>query len=221
MIAATRDFAHDLGTRHLPTQRKDEIGQLARSIQGMQAQIRQQVQTLRDSQEQLQFLADHDMLTGLPNRRLFQDRLTSALTRAKRDRFPVALLFVDLDRFKQINDEHGHDCGDAVLVETGKRLRGALRESDTVARLGGDEFVVLLEKPGTRDDIDRIVGKIRSALRADFVWEASTLRIGASVGVSLYPQQGMSAEELVASADRAMYHAKARRDLPAEDSPVT
>ena len=153
-------------------------------------------------------LALYDMLTDLPNRKLFTDRLLHSLARARRDNTQLAVMFIDLDRFKPVNDKFGHTVGDLLLKEVAKRLQDCVRKSDTVARLGGDEFVVLIptleEKHG-----DAIVGgKILSALAAPFNIHGHTLHISSSIGIAMYPADGSDEKTLLRNADIAMYHAK-------------
>lgn len=193
----------------LPTQRRDEIGALAREVQTMGMQIHQQLALLHDNQEELQHLAQHDMLTGLPNRRFLQERLAQALAQAQRGKRTLALLFIDLDRFKDINDSLGHEAGDAVLVALAQRLQSSTRAADTVARMGGDEFVVLVDAPSDRAHIVAIAEKLLHALQQDVAWQGHTLQVGASIGISRFPDDGETAQEMLAHADRAMYRVKA------------
>lgn len=160
------------------------------------------------AEERIRYLAQHDALTGLPNRLLFQDRVTRAILQARRNREKVALLFLDLDGFKHINDSLGHQVGDALLRGVAQRLLRCLREGDTVGRIGGDEFVICL--PVRIDDRDAmsIAGKILEALRESFFVSGNELHVGASIGISLYPTDGDSAEVLMQASDTAMYHAK-------------
>jgi len=162
---------------------------------------------LRASEDALRHQALHDALTGLPNRTLLHDRLRHALAASQRDRWPVALLLLDLDRFKEINDTFGHHCGDLLLQRVGPCLSGPLRASDTVARLGGDEFAVVL--PG--DDgagALRTARKIGEALDVPFVIDGQSLQIGASIGVAFCPDHGDDPQTLLRRADVAMYEAK-------------
>ena len=155
-----------------------------------------------------QYRAQHDALTKLPNRILFSDRLSSAIAACKRNQDTLAILFIDLDNLKTINDVHGHTAGDAVLTEVAARMRGCLRDSDTVARIGGDEFVVLLPGVGKEQTAVMLAEKIRSALIQPIEVEGSNLSTSASIGVALYPDHGLNESDLMNNADVAMYEAK-------------
>jgi diguanylate cyclase (GGDEF)-like protein/PAS domain S-box-containing protein len=157
---------------------------------------------------EMSHLAQHDTLTNLPNRTLLQDRLTQAIATASRNDSRIAVLFLDLDGFKNINDSLGHAAGDRLLQMVAKRLLAAVRTSDTVCRLGGDEFVILLSEVAHAGDAGVKAGKILSALTAPFYMDQNTLRITASIGVTTYPEDGQSAELLIKNADLAMYQAK-------------
>ena len=170
-----------------------------------------------------------DTLTGLPNRALFHDRLKQCIVKGERNREPFALLFVDLDRFKQINDRFGHEAGDHLLKEAAARLDGCVRESDTVARMGGDEFNIILSGTQEREPLVQVAEKIIREMRRPFQVAGTGQRISASVGIACYPVDGSNQAELLRRADMAMYRAKAEgrsaywfyRDIPAEqDSPV-
>lgn len=193
----------------LPTDRSDEIGTLAREVQTMGMQIDQQLALLRENKEELQHLAQHDMLTGLPNRRFLQERLTHTLAQARRGGRTLALLFIDLDHFKDINDGLGHEAGDAALMALAQRLQASTREADTVARMGGDEFVVLVDSPADRAHIGTIAHKLLQAVQQPIAWQGHTLQVGASIGISCYPEDGETALDMLANADRAMYRVKA------------
>jgi diguanylate cyclase (GGDEF)-like protein len=147
-------------------------------------------------------------LTGLPNRRLFQERFDDALARGQRGLERLALLFIDVDDFKQINDRWGHEGGDAVLTVVAQRLRSATRKVDTVARLGGDEFVVLLDNPARREDIIHIAEKLLDSVRSPIIHKGQDIVVGFSIGISQYPEDGLTAAALMASADKAMYATK-------------
>ena len=209
MGQALARFAQGGTMGSLPTQRSDEIGALAREVHTMGMQIQQQLALLHDNQEELQHLAQHDMLTGLPNRRYLQERLAQALAQAQRGGRRLALLFIDLDRFKDINDSLGHEAGDAVLVALAQRLQSTTRAADTVARMGGDEFVVLVDAPANRAHIAAIAEKLLQALQQDIAWQGHTLQVGASIGISCFPDDGQTVQEMLAHADRAMYRVKA------------
>lgn len=154
-------------------------------------------------------LAQHDSLTDLPNRMLLNDRLNEAITLAGRYRRKLAVLFVDLDRFKNINDRLGHVVGDRLLQSVARRLLSCVRASDTVSRQGGDEFVILLPEVAHEEDVVVSADKILLALRTPCRIDEHDLRVGASIGIATYPNDGADAETLVKNADVAMYHAKA------------
>ncbi|GAB4350955.1 MAG: hypothetical protein Kow006_14370 [Gammaproteobacteria bacterium] len=171
-------------------------------------------------EERLSHLAHYDILTDLPNRLLFGDRVRHALHRAKREGERCALLFLDLDRFKPVNDRYGHLFGDRVLQAVAGRLSQALREEDTISRLGGDEFAVLLEQVGSRADAEEVAKKLAGSLQSPVEIDGRVIHVGVSVGISLYPEDGITFEALLKSADQAMYEvkaARARRDPAAGD----
>jgi diguanylate cyclase (GGDEF)-like protein/PAS domain S-box-containing protein len=162
----------------------------------------------RRAEEQIKALAYHDALTGLPNRRLFGDRLAMAVAQAHRSRQRLAVLFLDLDRFKVINDSLGHGLGDRLLQEVAGRLQQALREGDTVARQGGDEFTLLLPAVHLALDVAKVAEKLLETLREPFRLEERELFVTASAGIALYPDDGADPETLIRNADTAMYRAK-------------
>ena len=164
--------------------------------------------TLLKNQQYLDHMAHHDPLTGLPNRLLFQDRFQQAILKAGREHRMAALLFLDLDRFKYVNDSFGHQVGDQVLQAVALRLKSCVREMDTVARLGGDEFAVTLEGIEGTDTASHVACKIIEALASPFEIEQLELFIGTSIGISLYPADGEDADTLAKNADSAMYLAK-------------
>jgi len=166
--------------------------------------ITESKQVLQD----LQVMSRHDALTGLANRVLLAEQTNQALVAARRDRHRVAVLFIDLDGFKPVNDKHGHAVGDALLVEVAARLRGCVRAADTVARLGGDEFVVLLAGVGEANQALALAEKICTALAQPCLLAGRTLHVTASVGLALYPEHGDSPQQLFQRADEAMYLAK-------------
>ncbi|CAN5313479.1 hypothetical protein BH11PSE10_BH11PSE10_20480 [soil metagenome] len=171
------------------------------------AEIAAATERLR-AQSLLQHMARHDPLTGLPNRALFHDRLDSALARARRDKVQLAVLYLDLDRFKQVNDELGHAVGDALLQEVAQRLKACVRESDTVGRIGGDEFLVLLHSVHGCEHSLRVAEKIRAAIAQPCLLNGHAVSMVPSIGVACYPEQGEDGPLLIQRADEAMYAAK-------------
>jgi diguanylate cyclase (GGDEF)-like protein/PAS domain S-box-containing protein len=161
------------------------------------------------NEQRIHRLAYFDTLTGLPNRELFNDRFAHAIQRAKREDKQVALLFLDLDRFKNVNDSLGHPVGDRLLQAVAERLGHLVRSEDTIARLGGDEFTILLESTGDRDTIARVAAKVVEGLSRPFAVDEHMLHIGTSVGISVYPDDGIDVTTLIKHADTAMYQAKA------------
>jgi diguanylate cyclase (GGDEF)-like protein/PAS domain S-box-containing protein len=168
----------------------------------------QDITARKTSEQQLVHRAEHDSLTDLPNRGLFMDRLRSGIARAKRNNQPLALLFVDLNRFKPVNDEHGHQTGDRLLRVVARRLVAAVREVDTVARVGGDEFAVILEAITDVEDAAAVAGKIAESIGEPFSIDSRTLNIGASTGIAIYPGDGDEVSSLLQHADAEMYRAK-------------
>lgn len=162
----------------------------------------------KEVEEHMRHMAQYDGLTHLPNRALFNDRLQQALAAAQRNQERLALMFLDLDKFKPVNDTYGHAVGDLLLKEVAQRIHDCLRESDTAARIGGDEFVVLLPVIETEQDAGKVGEKILHALNRTFELAGHSLNISSSIGVAVYPDHGSSEKLLVKSADIAMYHAK-------------
>ena len=156
----------------------------------------------------LDFQAHHDDLTGLPNRTLYRDRIESAVQQSKRSKKKFALLFLDLDHFKEINDSLGHDAGDMLLVEVTNRLKSSLRGEDTLARIGGDEFTILMQEVHSIRDITTLAYKILDDFKSSFVLKGHEIYISCSIGISVYPEDGTSAEDLLKNADNAMYRVK-------------
>ncbi len=186
----------------------DELNQLVEGFNQMLEQIELRDSELTQHRDRMDHLAHHDSLTGLPNRLLFNDRLKQAIQRAERAKRELALIFLDLDKFKMINDTLGHDIGDIVLVETACRLEECLRKSDTIARLGGDEFVVILEDFECQDSVKQIAEKIIEELSRECQIMQHSLHVTASLGISFYPSHGSDLTTLKRCADIAMYKAK-------------
>lgn len=170
--------------------------------------VSRDITTRKALEQQLSFMAFHDSLTGLPNRRLFTDRLTQALAEHKRSGAKLAVFFMDLDKFKLINDSLGHDIGDELLSAFAKRVKAVLREMDTMARFGGDEFVILLPNVQSAAETDIIAGRILNVLQEPWTLSSRTLKTTSSLGIALFPEHGENAAELVKQADMALYQAK-------------
>ncbi len=219
-LRALQQAAGELGRGNalvpLDVQSRDELGDLAQSLRTMGHHLRQ-------SSEQSHYLAYHDSLTKLPNRLMFGEYLKRALAHAKRGGRTLALLFVDLDDFKHINDTLGHAAGDQVLIEFSQRLLHCLRaddyvgrpdpaseEGDSIARLGGDEFTILLPDIEDAFRAATVAERVIAATVPPFWYGDQELHIGASIGITLYPSDGVQAETLIKNADMAMYHAKAK-----------
>jgi len=162
----------------------------------------------KDFEVKLEHLANHDPLTGLPNRLLFMDRLSHAMKISKRSKNKTALIFIDIDGFKPVNDAHGHNVGDVLLQKIAARLQRCVRTSDTVARVGGDEFVMIIENIADIDRAIEIAEKALLLMRKPFIIDDLECQIGASLGLSIYPDDSMDLDELTRQADAAMYHAK-------------
>ncbi len=182
--------------------RNEETGQI--ELHGVTRDISER----KAAQEEIKRLATHDILTGLPNRMLLNDRLQQALIATRRDNSHGALMFLDLDKFKQINDSLGHDIGDNLLKHAATRMLECVRESDTVARIGGDEFIVLLRTVEDARDAIVVAEKIRFALSQPFEFASHRLSISCSIGIAIYPEHGIDSVELSKNADIAMYQAK-------------
>jgi len=166
--------------------------------------------TVSGVDQRLSYLANFDTLTGLPNRNLLDDRLQHAMYEARRHGYLLAVLFLDLDGFKQVNDRYGHYLGDQILRSVAKRLVQCVRAEDTLARFGGDEFILVLKHVENRNSIEVVIDKIRRSFKQPFLVEGNQVTLDASIGSALYPEDGLEIDELVKLADRAMYHVKSR-----------
>jgi len=162
----------------------------------------------KEAEDRLRYKAHHDTLTHLPNRSLFEDHLQLALSQARRYRRDFALLYIDLDRFKQVNDTLGHAAGDVLLVEAAQRMSLCIRESDTLSRFGGDEFAALLTEINDIEEVEEIAQRIVSTLDRPFELPQGLAQISGSVGIAIYPQHGTTADQLKNNADLALYSVK-------------
>jgi diguanylate cyclase (GGDEF)-like protein len=182
---------------------------------GERETLRSELVDARKTREELRTLAYHDTLTGIPNRNLLHDRLAVAIAHARRQATRLAVLFLDLDDFKTVNDSFGHGFGDRLLVELADRVRSSVRAGDTVARFGGDEFVVLLDGVSGAADAGHVATKVLEALRAPYRLDGRLVTVAASVGMSVFPDDGASGDELLRHADAAMYRDKQNDGRPA------
>ncbi|WP_027134640.1 diguanylate cyclase domain-containing protein [Geminicoccus roseus] len=205
---ATRLRDGDLAARPVAGQGGDELEELARELGVMAGQLEWRVGELAASEALQRHRARHDELTGLPNRRGLGERLSGELAAARRHQGALALLLLDLDHFKEVNDRLGHATGDALLAAAANRMRAVLREEDMVARLGGDEFAVLLVGRGGPFSPETTAQRLVEALARPFSLEDQEVRSGASLGIALFPEHGAAAQELFVAADRALYAAK-------------
>jgi diguanylate cyclase (GGDEF)-like protein len=202
---------------YIATSFNDLLGELATSKQKIEAhadqleqQVAQRTRELREVNQELERQATHDALTGLPNRKLFYDRLAQTLFAAERTHVSLALLFIDLDRFKWVNDTFGHAAGDELLIEVSRRIQRCVREEDTVARLAGDEFTVILARAESIDAITEIAERLLHTLNAPFdLSGAPETQISGSIGIAIYPDHAEDMDSLLNNADEAMYRAKA------------
>jgi len=211
MIATKRSLHQDsvgnvflVGVIRDITQRKQQEEELKRTA----AELSRTNDELKQQEDRMRYLAYHDPLTGLSNRKFFAEKLYESLQWAKENNLYIALFFIDLDGFKEVNDTLGHDMGDRLLVTVAQRLTNCLRGSDTVSRFGGDEFTVILRTIPNIQVAEKIANKILSALNETFVLEKNTAKISASIGISIYPVNGQDPEILIQLADNAMYKAK-------------
>lgn len=187
-----------------------KVSHLDGADSGLACATARDISERREAQESLVFHAHHDWLTHLPNRVLLDDRLDLAVAQAQRDNQRLAVIFLDLDRFKLVNDQYGHTVGDRLLQAVAKRLRSCLGQGDTISRFGGDEFALLLPDIFAKRDAVSVVRRVVRRIRNPFIVDGNELNVSASIGVAMYPEAGNTAEALVQSADIAMYHVKNR-----------
>lgn len=174
--------------------------------------ITREINDLKQKELDLQFIATHDVLTSLPNRYLLFDRLSQSISHAKRYDHKLAVIYIDLDNFKNVNDQYGHTVGDQLLTQVGKLLQQHIRESDTVARIGGDEFVVVIENFSHQSEVVALVERILADFSGQWNEYLPTIHVTASIGISIYPKDGTDATQLIKAADDAMYEAKTMRN---------
>ncbi|WP_152182939.1 sensor domain-containing diguanylate cyclase [Sulfurimonas indica] len=193
---------------HVKVYNSDEIGELAKNFNMMMSELSNYQKELTKQKDLLSYKANHDELTDLPNRALFNDRLSVAMKKADRNENAIAVFFLDIDFFKQINDQYGHDVGDAILKHFAERLQECLRAADTLARIGGDEFMIILEENKELTTSKTVAHKIITAMQEPIELGESSLSISTSIGIAIYPKDAKDAEELIKNADMAMYRAK-------------
>ncbi|WP_210395467.1 putative bifunctional diguanylate cyclase/phosphodiesterase [Motiliproteus sediminis] len=186
----------------LDVRTKDELGALTETFNAM-------VRDIREERAKLHHQANYDVLTDLPNRMMATERLSYKISRARRDGEQLAVLFIDLDDFKVVNDTMGHAVGDELLIALGERFKSRLREVDTIARLGGDEFLVLLPEPGTEEEVKQVATRLTETVAEPVRLLGRDVSVQCSVGIAIFPDDGDNAETLMANADNAMYQAKA------------
>jgi diguanylate cyclase (GGDEF)-like protein len=202
-VEANHDF-----TARVTVQGSDDIAQLGTGFNTMLSELEQRDLATKSAEAKLQYQVLYDELTGLPNRRLLADRLSQTLAAAKRACHVAAVLYIDLDGFKLVNDSLGHAIGDLLLCGVSTRLRERVRKADTLARLGGDEFVVILGQLKSKEEAALVAGKLLEAIALPFVIEEQKITIGASIGISFFPEAASDAASLLQQADSAMYAAK-------------
>jgi len=210
LLEATRSSERELERRIV--ERTAELHEVNERLRAEALERETLMAQLHEREQHLRFVAQHDALTGLPNRISMQQRLALALELAKRNHKKAAVMVIDLDDFKRINDTHGHAAGDQALIEVAMRLRTSMRASDTVARYGGDEFVVLVGELERAEDADAIAEKIADVLRLPLALENGVWNIGCSIGISVYPDNATDGETLIRLADKAMYGSKSKSE---------
>jgi diguanylate cyclase (GGDEF)-like protein len=213
---AIRDLAHSMlqvaaqrpFDPQLPESGGEEVAELVDGFNAMLTELQRRERARRDAEERLQYMALFDDLTGLPNRRLANDRLAHSLAKGRRESGKVALLYIDLDGFKLVNDSLGHGVGDALLGQVAQRMRSRFRQSDTLARIGSDEFTLILEDVESKSDADTVARTALDLLKEPFEVDGHTIRLTASIGISLFPENAKEGGQLLRQADCAMFAAK-------------
>jgi diguanylate cyclase (GGDEF)-like protein len=192
----------------LLTQAIMQIENSKKNLQTLNDTLAVEIAARKQVEEKILYMASHDDLTGLPNRALFKDRLDTARNMAIRNKQKLAILFIDLDGFKAVNDTQGHKAGDLLLQEVAQRLQAAVRQSDTVGRIGGDEFIILQNGVESAGDAEHVAKKILAALMQPMLLAGREAKVGASIGISIFPDHGEDTEKLISYADGAMYGIK-------------
>ena len=211
-IGAIQDITEQKIIEHELVKAKQELeetvtertAQLADVVKSLQSEVRERERIAGE----LEFLANHDALTGLPSMRLCKDRLEQALAESKRNDHNTAVMFLDLDGFKKLNDDYGHEFGDRALRAIADRLSQGIRETDTVARIGGDEFLVILPSVTDEKVVSRIAGQLNAQVAGLTLIDQCEVSVGVSIGIALYPRDGVTPEDLIRKADKAMYRIK-------------
>lgn len=215
MAIAVKQFEAGKVVVNLPTERDDEIGYLARSFQQMSLRLSSQVGDLQAREQHLHHAAHHDQLTGLPNRTMFHQVLGALVQQAQSDHSRFCLMFIDLDKFKQVNDQLGHLVGDQALQVAALRMRSSVRTDDLVARLGGDEFTILIREFRHESDVTAMALKLIRVFDQPFSVDGHEFDMHCSIGISRFPQDGQDVDQLLNAADAAMYRAKlGKRGVP-------
>ncbi|OWW21903.1 bifunctional diguanylate cyclase/phosphodiesterase [Noviherbaspirillum denitrificans] len=211
-IYITEDITERRNAQEALLRARDElelrVQERTAALEMANARLHAEIQERKMAEQQIRYLANHDALTGLPNRRLLEDRLEQAIEMARRNVHQVAVLFIDLDRFKPVNDLFGHRVGDLLLKAVAVRLRSLLRAVDTVSRVGGDEFVVVLPEMQSAVAACETAQRILLALARPYSVDGHELRVTPSIGISLFPANGIDADSLLTAADTAMYRSK-------------
>lgn len=210
LLEATRESERELEQRI--DERTAELNSVNERLRAEASERESLMTQLREQEQHLRFMAQHDALTGLPNRLSMQQRLALAMELAKRNRKKLAVMLVDLDDFKTINDTRGHPAGDQALVQLAARLRTSVRGSDTVARYGGDEFVLLAGELDRGEDAAMIAEKVADMIQVPLAIEGGPAKVSCSIGISVYPDDAETSDELIALADKAMYASKSEKD---------